>query len=158
MAVAKKKKTTPKGEKKTLKFPVTFATVSTSKGKVSVGIKVDREKLDIMDAERLICKARLNVTIKQGDPDQNMLPGHADGKITSIADAHGIRFDKQDIAFTLSFNRDDVGDAEDALHDLAYQSGSLQLKRVGDAGVDPNDKSQTGGEPADGEPLLSLAT
>jgi len=141
-----------KEKEKSRSIPVSFQGVTVNEDKCSIPVHALRTYLNLDVADLGICKARLDVTLCEHDPDQGNLQEEADEEVrlVSVADANTLTVSPEKINFTLSFQRSDID--VNKLIKFAKRSGYLRFQRIGDAKSNPDDQSRVGNEPLlDGE-------
>ena len=128
MAKAKKK------SGKEIDVPVKFAKVSVGVGAVSIGITIDRSRMSLAQADRVLCGRRLTGKIEvlheDEDADQTHLLDDMDvlHLVESVFDVKSFRANRKTIGATLSFS---IGSSDvKEICEFAERSGRLSVDLI----------------------------
>lgn len=119
----------------TIEVSARLGKVSFGKGAASVRVSVPREDIELDDADRHLCRARIqaNIEIDQDAEDQQIFEGMAP-HVSGAADVTTISVDTDHLAFTLGFSNKSLGDeGATCLRKLSQSACKLRFLRVGDA-------------------------
>lgn len=125
--------------KPTLKVKAQLGKASIGKESASLGFKINRDSIDLEQAENFFCGARLQVTIHTDhDPDQKKIEGTEGETLNSVVDVKRFGATTHEISGTLVFAVDEIERHDIA--DFAQREVLLIAERIGNAAEDVPDE------------------
>ena len=157
VATATKKKNKAAAEFELIDLPCEYSNVSIGDGTANIGIRISKERLNIMAAEEALCGRRLNGTIYRcppgADPNQESFDfGPETDSIESVFDVKRFSSSPKWISFGLTFSLQEI-DAEVLSH-FAKASGRIRIDGV--EVIAPPEKKEKKPAPLPGQKDLDL--
>jgi len=125
------------------RIAVRFGGVSIGENTARIGIKIDREDIELSEAEEILCGRRLTGSVKTAktneDPTQKPLNGMGDTQheIKSVFDVKRIGVSPKDISAGLTFALSEIP-MEELAH-FSKRAGWLTVDAVAELEVDDDD-------------------
>ncbi len=147
----------PRTEFEAIDLPCEYSNVSIGDGTANIGIRISKERLNIMAAEEALCGRRLNGTIYRcppgADPNQESFDfGPETDQIESVFDVKRFSSSPKFISFGLTFSLQEI-DAEILSH-FAKASGRIRIDGV--EVIAPPEKKEKKPAPLPGQKDLNL--
>lgn len=133
-----------------LDIPVVFGNLGVGEDTARLGLKVNRAKCTIKQAENYLCGARCEIKIKVDPNADNDTPGQTtfDGiegeALESVVDIKRYSAGPKGFTAGMTFNMAEIDVSQ--LAKFAGHSGRLVACRVGDAGIDDDESDEHGSD------------